>query len=135
MKLVEKIFSISFLLAAILLTASGFVTDGEARSSRKQVTNIVSIHKFQPVTTNSKTGAGNYRSPVVDLSTAQQVRACLDIARALAKNTALKLICIDKVEHLDATVREEFLKQVQADEDFQYFLTQVTDGELKIETK
>lgn len=73
--------------------------------------------------------------PLSNLSTAQQVRACLDIARALAKNTTLKLICIDKVEHLDETVRAEFLKQVEEDTDYQYFLTVVTDGELKVEAR
>lgn len=73
--------------------------------------------------------------PLSNLSTAQQVRACLDIARALAKNTALKLICIDKIEHLDETVRAEFLKQIESDEGFQYFVTEVTDGELKVEMR
>ena len=74
MKLVEKIFSISFVLSAILLTASVFLTDAEARSSKKQISNLVSIHKFQPGTTNSKTGRNSYRSPVVDLSSAPQTK-------------------------------------------------------------
>jgi hypothetical protein len=70
--------------------------------------------------------------PLSNLSTAQQVRACLDIARVLAKDNPLKLITVDKIEHLDETVRVEFLKQIEADEGFQYFVTQVTDGELKV---
>lgn len=73
--------------------------------------------------------------PLSNLSTAQQVQTCLEIARALAKNTLLKLICIDKIEHLDETVRQEFLKQIEEDEGWQYFITQVTDGDLKIEVK
>ena len=73
--------------------------------------------------------------PLSNLSTAQQVKTCLDIARAIAKDTALKLICVDKVEHLDETVRAEFLQQVESDQDYQYFVTIVTNGELKIETK
>jgi len=73
--------------------------------------------------------------PLSNLSTAQQVRTCLDIARAMAKDNPLKLICIDKVEHLDETVRAEFLTQIEADTEYQYFVTIVTDGELKVETR
>ena len=74
MKFVEKIFFISFVLSVVLLTVSAFIPDAEARSSRKQVSNLVSIHKFQPGTVNPKTGADNYRSPIVDLSTVQQIK-------------------------------------------------------------
>lgn len=73
--------------------------------------------------------------PINNLSTAQQVRTCLNIARELAKDTALKLICVDKIEHLDETVRAEFIKQIEADQEFQYFITQVTDGDLKVEAR
>jgi len=73
--------------------------------------------------------------PLSNLSTSQQVRTCLDIARVLAKDNPLKLICVDKLEHLDETVREEFLKQIGETEGFQFFVTEVTDGELKIETR
>ncbi len=83
MKLVGKIFYISFVLSVIQLTVSGFIADGEARSSKKQVTNIVSIHKFQPGTINSKTVKDNYRSPIVDLSTAQEAKRRPDDAQPL----------------------------------------------------
>jgi hypothetical protein len=73
--------------------------------------------------------------PLSNLSTAQQVRACLNIARALAKETPLKLICVDKLEHLDETVRREFLKQIEDDTEWQYFITIVTDGALKVEAR
>jgi hypothetical protein len=73
--------------------------------------------------------------PLSNLSTSQQVRTCLDIARVLAKDNPLKLICVDKIEHLDETVRKEFLKQIGETEGFQFFVTEVTDGELKIETR
>lgn len=73
--------------------------------------------------------------PLSNLSTAQQVRVCLDIARVLAKDNPLKLICVDKVEHLDETVRAEFLAQIEADQDYQYFITVVTKGELKVEAR
>jgi hypothetical protein len=73
--------------------------------------------------------------PLSNLSTAKQVTTCLDIARVLAKDNPLKLICVDKLEHLDETVRVEFYKQIEADPDFQFFVTEVTDGELKVEAK
>lgn len=73
--------------------------------------------------------------PLSNLSTSMQVRTCLDIARVLAKNNPLKLICVDKIEHLDDTVWKEFLKQIEADREFQFFVTKVTDGELKVEVR
>jgi len=73
--------------------------------------------------------------PLSNLSTAKQVTTCLDIARILAKDNPLKLICVDKLEHLDETVRAEFLQQIEADKEFQFFVTIVTDGELLVETK
>lgn len=74
MKLVEKIFFISFVLSVLLLIVSGFVADGQARSSRKQISNLVSIHKFQPGTTNPKSGTSSYRPPIVDLSSEKQTK-------------------------------------------------------------
>jgi exonuclease SbcC len=73
--------------------------------------------------------------PLSNLSTSQQVRTCLDIARVLAKDNPLKLICVDKLEHLDETVREEFLKQIGETQGFQFFVTVVTDGDLLVEVK
>lgn len=73
--------------------------------------------------------------PLSNLSTSKQIKVCLDIARATQKNAVLKLICVDKLEHLDPSQREEFFKQIEADKETQYFVTQVTEGELKIESK
>jgi|GEM_PF-997568 len=73
--------------------------------------------------------------PIKNLSTSKQVRVCLDIARVYAKNNPLKLICIDKLECLDETVRKEFLTQIEEDSECQFFVTLVTDGDLKIETR
>lgn len=73
--------------------------------------------------------------PLSNLSTAQQVRTCLDIARVLAKGNPLKLICIDKAEHLDENVLIEFHKQIEADKEWQYFVTEVTKGDLTVEVK
>jgi len=72
MKLFEKIFSISFVLALVLLTGALIVSDVQAKNSRKQITNIVSIHKFKPGATDTKSSASNYISPVVDLFPGQQ---------------------------------------------------------------
>ena len=73
--------------------------------------------------------------PLSNLSTAQQVKTCLDIARVMAKTSPLKLICVDKAEHLDEDVQREFRKQIEADQEFQYFVTIVTKGDLKVEAK
>ncbi|TSA28615.1 hypothetical protein D4R71_00490 [bacterium] len=73
--------------------------------------------------------------PLSNLSTSQQVRTCLEIARVLAKGNPLKLICVDKAEHLDESIRAEFHKQIEADQEWQYFVTEVTDGELKVEAR
>jgi hypothetical protein len=73
--------------------------------------------------------------PIKNLSTSKQVRVCLDIARVYAKNNPLKLICIDKLECLDETVRKEFLTQIEEDSECQFFVTLVTYGDLKIETR
>jgi hypothetical protein len=65
--------------------------------------------------------------PLKNLNTAKQVTVCLDIARAYAKNDVLKMVNLDKMEHLDPVVREEFLKQCEADNEFQYFVTKVVE--------
>lgn len=72
--------------------------------------------------------------PIKNLNTAKQVTVCIDIAKAYAKDNPMKLICVDKIEHLDATTREEFFKQIEADNEYQYFVTWVTDGEMQIDT-
>lgn len=70
--------------------------------------------------------------PISNLSTSRQIKLALDIARVTAG--PLKLICVDRFESLDEEQREIFLKEIEYD-DFQYFITQVTSGELKVETK
>ena len=55
--------------------------------------------------------------------------------KVMARDTVLKLICVDKLENLDTDVREEFLMQIEEEtEGFQFFVTTVTSGQLKIET-
>lgn len=74
MKLVEKKISVSFVLFIVLLATSVFVPDLEARSSKKQISNITSIHKSKPGSKKSPNSYRRYRSPVVDLSSAQQAK-------------------------------------------------------------
>ncbi len=61
------------------------------------------------------------------LSSSEQIRLAVRIARATAG--ALKVICVDGIEALDPKVRSTFYKEAAAD-DFQYFVTEVTEGEL-----
>lgn len=68
--------------------------------------------------------------PIKNLSTSRQLRLALDIARATAGK--LKLICVDRFESLDPEVQNEFYKEIAGDE-YQYFISQVDAGELKVE--
>lgn len=65
--------------------------------------------------------------PLKSLSTSEQIRISLEIARVTAG--PLKLVCIDGLEALDKETREELFQQIEAD-DYQYFLTEVGSGEL-----
>jgi len=69
--------------------------------------------------------------PIRNLSTSRQIQLALEIARETSGD--LKLICIDQFEALDNDRQAEFLKAIEAD-DFIYFITKVTNGELSIET-
>ncbi len=70
--------------------------------------------------------------PIKNLSTGEQLKIALDIARVTAGE--FRFICVDKYECLDEEVREEFERQIEND-GFQYFITQVTSGEMKIESR
>ena len=67
--------------------------------------------------------------PIKNLSTSQQIKLSLEIAKVTSG--AMKLICIDRFESLDSEMQKEFLAQMEGD-GFQYFITQVTDGELTV---
>jgi len=74
--------------------------------------------------------------PLINHSTSKQIRICLDIARAYAKDSPVQLICVDRLESLDTDNQAEFMKQIEeSDDSFAYFVTLVTSGDLKIETK
>ena len=68
-------------------------------------------------------------------NTAKQITTCINIAKAYAKDTPLKLICVDRIESLDEDAREEFFRQIEADDEYQYFVTLVTKGDMKVECK
>jgi energy-coupling factor transporter ATP-binding protein EcfA2 len=66
------------------------------------------------------------------LSTEEQMRVTLSIARAMAKE--LPLVCVDGVERLDDDHFAEFTKQAASD-GFQYFVTRVgtpREGEIEV---
>ncbi len=65
------------------------------------------------------------------LSSSEQIKFSVQIARALAGE--LKVICVDRFESLDADARKAFEEQAKND-DFEYFMTQVTAGDLALET-
>ena len=67
--------------------------------------------------------------PIANLSTSQEIRLALDIARATAG--PLKLICVDRFESLDSDRRQIFLSEIKED-DYQYFITLVTQGDLQV---
>ena len=67
--------------------------------------------------------------PVRSLSTSEQIRLALDIARATAGG--LQLICVDGWESLDKYSQDAFLKEIEKDE-YQYFITAVSDNDLEI---
>jgi len=69
--------------------------------------------------------------PINNLSTKRQLKLAIDIARATAG--PLHLICIDRFESLDADERKMFFEEI-ANDDYQYFISQVTNGDLSVET-
>lgn len=68
--------------------------------------------------------------PIKNLSTSRQIRLALDIAKATSGK--LKLICVDRFESLDPEVQNEFFNEIAGDE-YQYFISQVAVGDLKVE--
>jgi len=69
--------------------------------------------------------------PIKNLSTSQQIRLSLEIAKVTSGT--LRLICVDRFESLDPETQQEFLKQIEGD-GFQYFITQVSEGGLRVES-
>ncbi len=69
--------------------------------------------------------------PVKSLSTSEQIRIALEIAKATAGQ--LKLICVDGFESIVGKSRKEFLEQIQKD-DYQYFITEAVPCEVEIIT-
>jgi len=67
--------------------------------------------------------------PIANLSTSRQITLAIEIARATSGE--LKIICIDRFETLDADRRKLLFDEISKD-DFQYFISEVTEGELKV---
>ena len=70
--------------------------------------------------------------PIDQLSTSEQIRFASEIARALSGE--LKLVCVDGIERLDPKVRKVFIDGCKQDK-FQYVLTEVAGGEVKVTSK
>lgn len=70
--------------------------------------------------------------PIRNLSTSRQIKLALDIAKATCG--PLQLICVDRFESLDTEQKKIFLEEIEKD-DFQYFITNVTAGELMINSQ
>lgn len=68
---------------------------------------------------------------IQNLSTSEQIRFSLAIAKSLAKE--LKVVCIDRFESLDKSTQELFEKETDKD-GFEYFVTVVTDGDLSMDS-
>lgn len=65
------------------------------------------------------------------LSTSEQMRFAVKLARKLAGK--LKVICVDRYESLGGKAQKAFEEECASDE-FEYFVTIVTDGDLKVES-
>lgn len=66
------------------------------------------------------------------MSTSEQISFAVRLARELAGK--LKVICIDRFESLDPEARAAFELEAKDDE-FEYFMTQVTSGDLALEQR
>lgn len=67
--------------------------------------------------------------PIKSLSTAEQIKVSLEIAKATAGQ--LQLICIDGFEAIVGEAREELLRQIAQDE-YQYFITEASAHEMRV---
>ena len=66
-----------------------------------------------------------------NISTSEQMKIAVSIAKSLSGE--LKIICLDGFEALDYESRIAF-NEAATDDDFEYFITTVTGGDLEIET-
>jgi hypothetical protein len=67
-----------------------------------------------------------------NLSTSEQLKVALDIAKATCNE--LRVICVDRLESLDPETKEELFKQIEND-GYQYILTDVQSGEIRVEVE
>jgi recombinational DNA repair ATPase RecF len=69
--------------------------------------------------------------PIEMLSTSEQMRLAVQIAKALAGD--LKLVCVDGYEALSPKTQKLFVAEAGPDDGFEYFIARVGDGELRHE--
>ncbi|HKZ60532.1 MAG TPA: AAA family ATPase [Candidatus Thermoplasmatota archaeon] len=90
------------------------------------------LEKLPPVAKGLKIDGENLTlngTPLDHLSSGEQLRFAVEIARALAGD--LKLLCVDGIERLDPEAREAFMAQCKGDA-YQYVLTEVAGGKMKV---
>ena len=71
--------------------------------------------------------------PIDKRSGSEQIKFAVTLAQFLSQNKELKVILVDGFEALSDTSRKAFIEATESD-DFEYFITRVTDGELKVTT-
>ena len=71
--------------------------------------------------------------PIQNLSTSQKVRLAVSVTRNLNKDYSVKAICLDGFESLDTETQKAFMTEAASD-DFQYFITKVSDMDMDITT-
>ena len=74
-----------------------------------------------------------HKLPLDAMSTEQSMKFAIAVARSLASDSDLKIICIDRFESFDDDKKEMFLREIE-DDDYQYFITQVTNGNMVVES-
>ena len=68
-----------------------------------------------------------------NLNTAQQISKCIEIAKAYADGTVLKLINCDRMESLDRDSKVGFYREIRANKDYQFIVTTVTNGQRQMD--
>lgn len=66
-----------------------------------------------------------------NLSTSEQIKLALEIAKVHAGD--IPVICVDRFESLDPDARKT-LEQISADDNFEYFVAEVTAGDLMLQS-
>lgn len=72
--------------------------------------------------------------PIQNLSTSEKARLAVAVTRNLNKDYEIKAICLDGFESLDSDTQKSFMDEAAKD-DFQYFITKVSDTDMNVKTE